>query len=282
MEGERHDTKRQGEADGERSAEEAMTAPAGHFETFAQRTLATWEGFVKDGLKNIRTKKRRREEPAEDAVTVTLSCPVAALLGEVETAAGEEARSTLTKMLLILLALTLCCGARAMAATQWYMPDGRAGGCRSDRSVNGGSGAYEEIWLTDAADCRARCAADAVCIAYEFGSLASRRVKGKEYKRCELHHSVVFNVAAIPGFECWVKVIDCQLPGSMWRGATLWLSVFSRVHLERALFDADTNCNGLTLRGCSLERATLAHTSLERLTVQGGSMAEALSTPRCL
>ena len=131
----------------------------------------------------------------------------------------------------------------------------------------------------------------------------------------------------------------------MWRGATLWLSVFSRapapppsrdlatkdrrrdqatvllaqastrprrtvavaaqqqcsrssspqrskassssclhagVHLERALFDADTNCNGLTLRGCSLERATLAHTSLERLTVQGGSMAEALSTPRCL
>ena len=34
-----------------------------------QRTLATWEGFVKDGLKDIRTKKRRREEPAEDAVT---------------------------------------------------------------------------------------------------------------------------------------------------------------------------------------------------------------------
>ncbi|EOD22982.1 hypothetical protein EMIHUDRAFT_195474 [Emiliania huxleyi CCMP1516] len=33
----------------------------------SQRTLATWEGFVKDGLKNIRTKKRRREEPAEDA-----------------------------------------------------------------------------------------------------------------------------------------------------------------------------------------------------------------------
>merc|ERR1712078_865021 len=33
------------------------------------RTLATWEGFVKDGLKNIRTKKRRREEPTEDAVT---------------------------------------------------------------------------------------------------------------------------------------------------------------------------------------------------------------------
>ena len=32
-------------------------------------SLATWEGFVKDGLKNIRTKKRRREEPAEDAVT---------------------------------------------------------------------------------------------------------------------------------------------------------------------------------------------------------------------
>ncbi|EOD11454.1 hypothetical protein EMIHUDRAFT_247944 [Emiliania huxleyi CCMP1516] len=36
----------------------------------SQRTLATWEGFVKDGLKNIRTKKRRREEPAEDAEAV--------------------------------------------------------------------------------------------------------------------------------------------------------------------------------------------------------------------
>ncbi|EOD27100.1 hypothetical protein EMIHUDRAFT_205013 [Emiliania huxleyi CCMP1516] len=36
----------------------------------SQRTLATWEGFVKDGLKNIRTKKRRREEPAEDALDI--------------------------------------------------------------------------------------------------------------------------------------------------------------------------------------------------------------------
>ena len=90
MEGERHDTKRQGEADGERSAEEAMVegrdgrtkegrggraARTGREQTalaisrHSQRTLATWEGFVKDGLKNIRTKKRRREEPAEDAVT---------------------------------------------------------------------------------------------------------------------------------------------------------------------------------------------------------------------
>mmetsp|Transcript_9197 Transcript_9197/g.29183 ORF Transcript_9197/g.29183 Transcript_9197/m.29183 type:complete len:407 (-) Transcript_9197:546-1766(-) len=117
-------------------------------------------------------------------------------------------------MFFILLALALCCGARAMAATQWYMPDGRAGGCRSDKSVNGGSGAYEEMWLADAADCRARCAAEAICIAYEFGSLASRRVKGKEYKRCELHHSVVFNVAAIPGFECWVKVPRVPPPPS--------------------------------------------------------------------
>ena len=94
MEGERHDAKRQGEADGERSAEKApcpwwrggtggrkkgeederpaqaasrqrLLAISRH----SQRTLATWEGFVKDGLKNIRTKKRRREEPAEDAVT---------------------------------------------------------------------------------------------------------------------------------------------------------------------------------------------------------------------
>ncbi|EOD10578.1 hypothetical protein EMIHUDRAFT_248301 [Emiliania huxleyi CCMP1516] len=37
------------------------------------RTLATWEGFVKDGLKNIRTKKRRREEPAEDAFHFTVA-----------------------------------------------------------------------------------------------------------------------------------------------------------------------------------------------------------------
>ena len=92
MEGERHDTKRQGEADGERSAEEAMVegrdgrtkegrggraARTGREQTerllaisrHSQRTLATWEGFVKDGLKNTRTRKRRREEPAEDAVT---------------------------------------------------------------------------------------------------------------------------------------------------------------------------------------------------------------------
>ena len=82
MEGERHNTKRQGEADGERSAEEAMvegrdgrtkegrggraartgreqTAPAGHLETFA-KNASYMGGLVKDGLKNIRTKKRRR------------------------------------------------------------------------------------------------------------------------------------------------------------------------------------------------------------------------------
>ena len=101
---------------------------------------------------------------------------------------------------LILLALALCCGARAMAATQWYMPDGRAGGCRSDRSVNGGSGAYEEIWLTDAADCRARCAADAVCIAYEFGSLASRWLSSPHNAPLGLHARVcpAFGAPASP------------------------------------------------------------------------------------
>ena len=93
MEGERHDTKRQGAADGERSAEEAMvegrdgrtkegrggraartdreqTAPAGHFETFAKN--ASYMGGLREGWIEthiIRTKKRRREEPAEDAVT---------------------------------------------------------------------------------------------------------------------------------------------------------------------------------------------------------------------
>ena len=70
MEGERHDTKRQGEADGERSAEKAMvegrdgrtkegrggraartdreqTAPAGHFETFAKN--ASYMGGLREG-----------------------------------------------------------------------------------------------------------------------------------------------------------------------------------------------------------------------------------------
>ena len=70
MEGERHDTKRQGEADGERSAEEAMvegrdgrtkegrggraartgreqTAPAGHLETFAKN--ASYMGGLREG-----------------------------------------------------------------------------------------------------------------------------------------------------------------------------------------------------------------------------------------
>ena len=69
MEGERHDTKRQGEADGERSAEKAMvegrdgrtkegrggraartdreqTAPAGHFETFAKN--ASYMGGLRE------------------------------------------------------------------------------------------------------------------------------------------------------------------------------------------------------------------------------------------
>ena len=103
-------------------------------------------------------------------------------------------------MLLILLALALCCGARAMAATQWYMPDGRAGGCRSDRNVNGGSGAYEEIWLTDAADCRARCAAEAVCIAYEFGSLFSRWLPSPHNAPLGLHARVcpAFGAPASP------------------------------------------------------------------------------------
>ena len=46
----------------------ADSAPAGHFETFA-KNASYMGGLVKDGLKNIRTKKRRRAEPAEDAVT---------------------------------------------------------------------------------------------------------------------------------------------------------------------------------------------------------------------
>jgi len=115
----------------------------------------------------------------------------------------------------------------------------------------------------------------------EEADLTGATVTATDFSRADMRAAAVAGLRAGEGaiFDhadlTETEVIDCQLPGSMWRGATLWLSVFSRVHLERALFDADTNCNGLTLRGCSLERATLAHTSLERLTVQGGSMAEA-------
>ena len=81
MEGERHDTKRQGEADGERSAEKAMvegrdvrtkegrggraartdreqTAPAGHFETFAKN--ASYMGGLREG----RIEKHSNKEEA--------------------------------------------------------------------------------------------------------------------------------------------------------------------------------------------------------------------------
>ena len=86
MEGERHDTKKgrarrmekevprrpwwrggmggqkKGEED-ERPAQAASRQRLLATSRHSPRTLATWEGFVKDGLKNIRTKKRRREEP---------------------------------------------------------------------------------------------------------------------------------------------------------------------------------------------------------------------------
>merc|ERR1712147_206499 len=60
--------RKKGEED-ERPAQAASRQRLLAISRHSQRTLATWEGFVKDGLKNIRTKKRRREEPAEDAVT---------------------------------------------------------------------------------------------------------------------------------------------------------------------------------------------------------------------
>ena len=61
--------RKKGEKD-ERPAQAASRQRLLAISRHSQRTLATWEGFVKDGLKNIRTKKRRREEPAaEDAVT---------------------------------------------------------------------------------------------------------------------------------------------------------------------------------------------------------------------
>ena len=60
--------RKKGEED-ERPAQTASRQRLLAISRHSPRTLATWEGFVKDGLKNIRTKKRRREEPAEDAVT---------------------------------------------------------------------------------------------------------------------------------------------------------------------------------------------------------------------
>ena len=46
----------------------SRTAPAGHFETFAKN--ASYMGGLREGwIETIRTEKRQREEPAEDAVT---------------------------------------------------------------------------------------------------------------------------------------------------------------------------------------------------------------------
>ena len=91
MEGERHDTKRQGEADGERSAEEAMvegrdgrtkegrggraartdreqTAPAGHFETFAKN--ASYMGGLREGwIEKHSNKEEATGRPASPAAT---------------------------------------------------------------------------------------------------------------------------------------------------------------------------------------------------------------------
>ena len=55
--------RKKGEED-ERPAQTASRQRLLAISRHSPRTLATWEGFVKDGLKNIRTKKRRREEPA--------------------------------------------------------------------------------------------------------------------------------------------------------------------------------------------------------------------------
>ena len=111
MECERHDTKRQGEADGERSAEEAMverrdgrtkerrggraahtgreqTAPAGHFKTFAKN--ASYMGGLREGWIEIHSKKinirsfalasetRDSHHPytGEMGVRLALACPV--------------------------------------------------------------------------------------------------------------------------------------------------------------------------------------------------------------
>ena len=65
--------RKKGEED-ERPAQAASRQRLLAISRHSQRTLATRERFVKDGLKNIRTKKRRREEPAEDAVTWSGEC----------------------------------------------------------------------------------------------------------------------------------------------------------------------------------------------------------------
>eukprot|EP00965_Chrysotila_dentata_P248980 6208643-Pleurochrysis_carterae.AAC.1 len=87
--------------------------------------------------------------------------------------------------------------------TQWYMPDGRPGGCRGDRRVNDGMGTFEEYWATDEQDCRNRCDSLAKCVAYEYAQFVA--LSGKYY-RCELHSRTVYFVVPVAGYVCWVKV----------------------------------------------------------------------------
>ena len=68
--------RKKGEED-ERPAQTASRQRLLAISRHSPRTLATWEGFVKDGLKNIRTKKRRREEPARGS---RRHCPHSQLL----------------------------------------------------------------------------------------------------------------------------------------------------------------------------------------------------------
>ncbi|EOD07957.1 hypothetical protein EMIHUDRAFT_217970 [Emiliania huxleyi CCMP1516] len=90
MEGERHDTKRQGEADGERSREQ--TAPAGHLETFAKN--ASYMGGLREGWIEKHSNKEeatggtgRGCRPELDSAIHEINAEMAELFG---TAPGED------------------------------------------------------------------------------------------------------------------------------------------------------------------------------------------------
>jgi len=58
------------------------------------------------------------------------------------------------------------------------------------------------VWESDELACRARCARQDVCLAYEFSLVASR---SRTYTRCELHRAAISHVIPIQGAVCVLK-----------------------------------------------------------------------------
>uniref|UniRef100_A0A7S0LR50 Apple domain-containing protein n=1 Tax=Coccolithus braarudii TaxID=221442 RepID=A0A7S0LR50_9EUKA len=80
------------------------------------------------------------------------------------------------------------------------------GACKTHR----GDGDYDVITLpADAPSganeiaCRARCAEQAVCLAYEFSTFASHR---RAYSRCELQRLTVTHAVPLVGHVCYIKI----------------------------------------------------------------------------